>query len=522
MRIVIVEDEWESREGLVTVLRSIDASLTIASAANAEDGFALLAEQTPDLVFLDIRMPDMDGLTMLEQIRRRFGDIYVVILSAYDHFPYAQRAIRLGVFDYIVKPYSVDIIRRIVEYVAKQNPHRAAPVPAQHIHLSSTLVRWLQDPDRYASALQEQLQLDEGSSRGTLIVFRPILTCEEQRNFNGHARASMTSDIRRALEQWFNDYGISLTFSTDEEIVAALLYAPGEAPLSPERIAAFLGGLLQNLLLQTGITLTAAIGETVPNLLTGVQRLYHQLAAQSEYAFYAPKLTPLFRGMLHIDVQRTIDPDRLKGIELAIREGDPAQAVQALFADLMAPPWMPPQRLIYSLHSFMTNLLTRVAGSMPVSALDAFQDRLHELSEYPVSITAFADRFAQICVDMADVMEAFHLNKSVSIMSRCIEYLNENYGDNSMTQETVAQKYHFSPSYFGTLFKATTGQTFVQYLNTLRIDRAREMLESSNKKVYEVAERAGFSDVRYFIRVFKKMTGISPNQYRAMSATGEQ
>lgn len=102
MRVIIVEDEWESREGLIAVLRMIDPALQIAGASNAEDGLSLLDEQAPDLVFLDIRMPGMNGLDMLEQIRRRFGDVCVVILSAYDHFPYAQRAIRLGVFDYIV------------------------------------------------------------------------------------------------------------------------------------------------------------------------------------------------------------------------------------------------------------------------------------------------------------------------------------------------------------------------------------------------------------------------------------
>ena len=103
----------------------------------------------------------------------------------------------------------------------------------------------------------------------------------------------------------------------------------------------------------------------------------------------------------------------------------------------------------------------------------------------------------------------------------CIDYLSVNYCNKDLSQETVSGLFHLSPSYFGALFKSVTGKTFVQYLNNLRVENAYRMLTSSNMKIYQIAEKVGFSDVHYFIRVFRKIAGTSPNQYRAVYSPGK-
>lgn len=517
MRVLIVEDEWESREGLTNALRTIDPGMQIQVAGDAEQGFALLSEQLPDLIFLDIRMPGMDGLDMLERIRKRYGNICVVILSAYDHFPYAQRAIRLGVFDYIVKPYSMDSVRAIVEHAQANSREIPAEGAAQSVYMLSALSRWLRDPANYAPSLAEQLKLPLDTP-GRLILFRPMSSTPEQHQFFRHTSASLVRDLRGIIESWYMPNGQSLTFLSGTEIISVLLQTRSDAP--DQELSAFLRECLQGVALRTGVFLSATLSPPVPSMLQNPLRCYHQTQTLSSFAYYAEPFSVITPETISIDTGRVMDMEKMERVHAAIREGNPACAAaqaRALIDAMAQPPWMPPQRMIFSLHTGLAEVLDSLSGSMPISAHKAFDERLREMSEFSAYISAFGEQYASICSDIADVVQASQLNKSVSIISHCIDYLSENYGDNALTQESIAQMFHFSPSYFGTLFKTTTGQTFVQYLNNLRIRKAQEMLKDSSLKVYDIAKRTGFADVRYFIRVFKKNTGTSPNQYRQIT-----
>ena len=121
MRIVIVEDESRIREGLSKLLRKIDPSYeVVGEAENGKTGLALVREQKPDLVITDIKMPEMDGLAMLESMQEEGLLIKAIVLSAYSEFAYAQQAIHLGVNEYILKPVSVGELSQSLKNVEEQ------------------------------------------------------------------------------------------------------------------------------------------------------------------------------------------------------------------------------------------------------------------------------------------------------------------------------------------------------------------------------------------------------------------
>lgn len=155
MRVLIVEDDWDNLTGLAEIVRAFEPSSTVLTALNVADGLQLLACEPVDLLFLDIQMPILNGLGMLEELRTRYPDLCVVITSAYGTFPYAQRAIRLGVFDFILKPYA----RGILTYVAS---HRAGPAArrdtAQAAYQQSILSRWLHLFQQFSSSISYQPQ----------------------------------------------------------------------------------------------------------------------------------------------------------------------------------------------------------------------------------------------------------------------------------------------------------------------------------------------------------------------------
>lgn len=103
------------------------------------------------------------------------------------------------------------------------------------------------------------------------------------------------------------------------------------------------------------------------------------------------------------------------------------------------------------------------------------------------------------------------------IIERCIEEIRANYyKDYSLTE--MAEKYYFNPSYFSTLFKKYTGVHFTDYLINLRVERAKQLLQETNEKIYQIANKVGYQDVKYFTRVFKKKYGCTPEEYRMYGA----
>ena len=125
LKVLVVEDEELIRRGIVltTDWASLDC-VVIAEASNGEEGLKIALEKKPDIIIADIRMPKMDGLEMLKELRNNESTACVIILTSYSSFEYARSALRLGVFDFVLKPFHdgelEDVIRRFRDDLAKK------------------------------------------------------------------------------------------------------------------------------------------------------------------------------------------------------------------------------------------------------------------------------------------------------------------------------------------------------------------------------------------------------------------
>ena len=113
-----------------------------------------------------------------------------------------------------------------------------------------------------------------------------------------------------------------------------------------------------------------------------------------------------------------------------------------------------------------------------------------------------------------EMLNSERLNNSKSFVTRAIEYVRENYADQSISIETICKTLGVSSAYFSTVFKKETGKTFIGYLTDYRMEAAEELLLTTNDKTYMIAEKVGYGDPNYFSYAFKKKYGVSPSKYR--------
>ena len=223
--------------------------------------------------------------------------------------------------------------------------------------------------------------------------------------------------------------------------------------------------------------------------------------------------------MVMTDSRRRVEEKRIESLKTLILKGDADGAcreLDELREDVAKPPYMPVQRLLYSLHAEYINLLSNVGINMTDQRRLEIAERLGAIAQKNWRIDGLFEAYRELTMELTGGVNNIVNSVNRATISDCLKYLHENYSDPELTQEMMARKLHFSAGYFGNMFKQVTGESFVVYLNRLRIAQAQEMLKNSYLKVYEIAEQTGFASVNYFIRVFKQHTQMSPNRYRML------
>lgn len=508
MHILIVEDERESREGLRAMLLRLAPAARTWTAACGDEALELLSGHPVDLIFLDIRMPGMDGLTLLGEIRRRAPSVAVAILSAYDQFSYAQRAIRLGAIDYITKPYTEQAIRQVVERVrAEMEPDGAEKAALSPLDFSSLMA----NPAMYAEVLASRLNLTvDAKLPGRLYLLRVL---PEGEALLQEAQRKIMAWLLHKIEALMPPDGRALLLESEGMFPLAVF--SGEAALDRDALMR----CFEEARARFGARVCCAAGAPEADMLRGIRPSLAHCKALMEYAFYLSAPCVISDGELLTDAKKRVDRALLEDVRSHIFRGDPeaaARAVDAVRREVSAPPYMPVQRLLYTLHAEWVSMAG--AAKLQEALHMELVERASAAAQRSRDADAFFSAYRALAANLAQAVRELSAHASSAPIERCLDYLSEHFSDPQLTQEAMARRLHFSAGYFGNLFKQAQGESFVRYLNRLRIHKAQELLASSDLRVYEVAEQTGFANVNYFIRVFNQHTQMSPNRYRMLYA----
>jgi two-component system response regulator YesN len=490
----------------------------------------------PDLVVTDIRMPGYDGLEMIAKAREIKPDLDFVIISGYRDFEYAKRAIQFRVQDYILKPIKKDELSSTLQkarnkYITKIN----------NVSSEEQLKLFLQsNMDKQRSGIFNELLLKkppldelplENLNRdyhfhfqsSMFQIFIAKIDCPPQEHYQ-NVLTVLTDKLVQRLQKALEPHCFDLQLSVEGNRMYGILNLrePGWAPLRRHFKAA-----LDDFLVQASVygkmALTIGLGDSVTKAGELVLSLSSAEAAVSQRLIEGTGILiemPLARP----DSANNHDINEL----MSALKSDMEKVLETLDRD----------QLLVSLENFrskclaLKNLSGQVLYTIVQNAHSTYLillcNRYHQIVRLEEQMSGFSEKADQ-CVSTESLFNLLFTELSEMLVRAMEEakqsetkplrlakqYIQENY-TTQVTLEKLAAFIGFNPSYLSTLFKKENGQNFLDYLSEVRITHARAMLKETNKTVATICEEVGYSDLKHFNSIFKKYTGLKPNEYRKL------
>ncbi|NOU66410.1 response regulator [Paenibacillus sp. LMG 31461] len=510
--ILIVDDEKNIRLGLKAMIaREFPEAYTFEFAGDGEEALQLLQRTTIDIVITDIRMPVMDGITLINRIQEMVLKPAVIILSGHDDFPYAKEAIRCEVKEYLLKP----IIRD---------------------ELSSTLVRLENDlklKEQISEQLSSSLQQKEAFKESQLSYLL------RHSHMDGETMRSKLGQIDMAwVEAGFQigvlHYRGTITGMKPSEFLVRIQDELAHVPeISRHRHAIVQDKENQLMLIAEQGELFLSLTERITGAgyfmysmgLSDYTRGAEQLQSAYMEAQEALKYTFLQSGPGSVSYESICAKNKDFTVPIATIQRianmlgtDRNKEMSALLLEILDMKTVARLDIAYveavskAMNELVFDKVFHVYGGESVEILRLFKkvgdiSNFYYFSDYYHSVEGLLDRLN----GYVRTMKTFHIDHRE--MKKATQYIQENF-DKDLNMAMVSNHVSFNYSYFSQAFKEYTGESFVHYLKKLRIERARELLATTDFKVYEISERAGFENVKHFSRVFKEMEGVSPQEYR--------
>lgn len=502
MKIVIVEDERHIRKGLAAMLPRINEHYEVAGMAeDGREGLRMIQEIQPDLVILDIRMPQMDGLEMLRKLREEGNVCKAVVLTAYQDFSYAKQAIELGIENYLLKPIKLPELKKtleIIEEALEREIGQGSLFTLERIFRSSILGELSAD-ETTGQVVREKYGLDIEEQ---LVLFGVTLGDEYER---------WSGTVTRILEvcaEHSRDYRCCVLRSERYQMVLAVIYHIQDAKRLQRHFAeAVMPVICRDL--SGDPVFTWAESEN----LKETSDAFAQILDERKWNLTFLETTLISQEQ--IETLKTqplrISQEREMQIRQAMVNQDRSlfeREIRGFVNDCRNELHHPDDIREVCMRFCMLLIHVGRGGSLDeiIPASEVFRQISQAVSWQ--TILEILSLLYQKAVTVPDTKEG------LSPMVRRAAQLIEEYYSQGLTLEETAARLCVSEEYLSSQFKKETGASFTETIRKCRIERMKELLVTSNLKLNQIAHMVGYSDPKYMSRVFKDEVGMLPADYR--------
>lgn len=470
--ILISEDEKLIRKGLQTMVRRSPVPVeTILEARDDEEALSLMKQNVVDLLITDIRMPKMDGIELVSHLGELEYKPLVLVISGYDDFSYAVEMLRQGVFDYMLKPVERERLYAVLEKLEEQYRLRQAEREDNERQVSQILRHLMLKQDTDGDEWLEQVE----KYRGFFLDEPYIGFCAEERSAESSGISAVLPDSVKKIHGAGNVCFYAVPFDEAENFASALIPPAGQSGTHKG---------LETL----NLCYREAYSAWQRSFFSGTLHTAEENARFQPINLTAQQLTG-FVGLSQAD----------KALELLNKEacrvtnGEVSPDAFALLCKQFA------EQLLESYRGFidMNDSPERFAE------LWNFENREQYLAELGAWLEEFCDKTAREFDDFEKKQK----------IREAVQYIKQNFRK-PLSMTIVSNEVSMNYSLFSLLFKQYTGVNFVNYLQNLRIEEAKRLLETTDWRVNEICARVGFQDEKHFLKCFKTTVGFSPTEYR--------
>lgn len=506
MRAVVVEDEILIREGLCKLMEKMFPEIKILGVAgNGQEGLSCIKEQKPDLVITDIKMPVMDGMEMLAKVQETGMFPKVIVLTAYSEFSYAQQAVKLGVCDYVIKPVDVQEFVQTIRKIQNLYEQEQKRTPDTMGNLENIVSGVLYGTSFVDRQMEEFLDKKYGISQDMTVIELLIYMGDDFESGRGRKRQEMCRLLQqKELEYCFVDMEY-------DKVILALLYHYS----SRQEIERW----YQNQILfqkRGGQKWEISYGMLEVQGIREIREGYQKLLPYMDWNIVlGDEVLISYPRVTDIQTEICIYPVDLENqIKAAICAGEKEKVWEIIrrfhhyFKDGRV--YLPKEikesyvRFQWSVLNIakevdcidykkidQKRLLNRIMGAKT-------EDELQRTYEELLCHMDFSGQKAG--------MVSLAVKKAQSM-------IHEFYTD-GITLSEIADRLNLTQEYLGAQFHKELGENFSAYIRNYRLSKAKELLIGTQLKQYEIAEKVGYADAKYFARVFKEYVGMSPAEYR--------
>lgn len=505
MKIVVADDEKRVCDLICALIDWEGLGLELVGAVNdGQSALRVIKETDPDLVITDVRMPGLDGLSLIEQAKAYDPSLQFIIISGYRQFDYAQSAISFGVAEYLLKPINKE-------------------------ELNHTLARMRDEHLRQLSAQETQRQTHDERSfllKGALVTF-------------------LERGETRALEPWGADKQrlrfvvIGLCGTIDEQ-VARLMETKSEAvvhrfekdaivslfdtrlwvlcSLGDDELEVLVDEL--SLLLKKGTQTFHALSYTIAMGIPVLDVAHLQVSRQSAVEAAArrlidPQLHIFFGGQPldedlapHLEaIHQIMQKHCVSRLDRSVEEELKLCLSGQRFQSLSAYGWL------QICQKSFDDWCSIVEKDYPTERLS---EAVRHQGENQPSLSHLREYLASSLAALVDEYHASKESQAAKPIRTAIDHIEANFRSDLISLESVSEVVGLNSSYFSALFKRSTGVGFAEYLLDLRMSEVKRLLVETNRTIAQIALDVGYHDPKHLARLFKKHYQIKPNEYRKL------
>ncbi|MCM3113836.1 response regulator [Neobacillus sp. MER 74] len=504
--VMVVDDEPVIRYGLkASVDWTREGLHYVGDYPNGEEALKAVEGITLDLLITDIKMPVMDGLILMKEMLQLFPRLKVILVSSYTDFDYVREGLQLGAVDYVLKPTlePEDFTKLIQKCVDMIKMDRMVEEKLALVN-QTTFIRERKSLEQAIKKVILEDASSEELHQKVSWLKEPFLLSTMTLNHNDMLEEQYgflykTMILEDVQNYFYNNMDEGICFPVNENQMFFLL----NTKVDPYVV---IGKLKEELEQETNSSFTVGF-EMIQDLLSvkkgfersrlaSEQRFFHSNESIFRYeSFKAGKLTSLDIEWLH-PILLPYDKQRL--MDFLTNRFQEWESKMALPMEIK-------------------NDACEIFGHLFMKQLDF--DTLMEKYEQIKKIETLDEIKSTLLLQIEEYVELgqqkrHHPHADNAIMQKALDFIHGHY-TGELTLQLVSSHVHISRNYFSVLFKQLIGENFIDYVMNLRIQKAKELLENTSLKVYEVAEQSGFNDVKYFSKLFKKLIGSTPIDFRS-------